>query len=353
MKLKHTISIALMMTVIAYGCRQASFQNIDKSLGLKNGSGDGEPERGGADSADEMPDVTPSTPATPVADTGTKGDPNQNTTPEPVKPVLTVTTPSPEIKAGEEKMQAIAKLKDQVDPPVVKWEITGPTGKTDIGSIDQSGVYTSPKTNDKEFPVTIIATLISDPTVVGSTVIKVLPKEQVFARCTRGNSVFPILAQVYQINSTASHLPDYNNASQAQKVTTVCMDQYAVAPRNFDTGFPDVPGLFEYFSLQTTTVIVIPADGNYTFQLNSDDGSKLYIDGTMVIDNDGTHQAVGTGVDDSPTIGRKEVTLKLLKGDHNLGLDYFQGPRLRIALELKWKKPGSANFEYVPTESFK
>lgn len=381
MRLRHTIfaalSVSLMLT--QFSCRNASFETVDKDKDslLKNGSGDGSPEHGAADgtAAEEVPDIAPIAaspiPATVPEPSGlptplptskggeptplppTKGgDPTPMPPVVPAKLILTVTTPSPEIKAGGVKMPATAKIKDQAAPPVVKWTITGPAGKTEIGSIDQNGVYTSPLTNDKTFPVTIIATLVSDPTVTGSTIINVLPKEQIFARCTRGSMVFPILAQVYQINSTALKLPDFSNSNEARKVSTVCMDKYAVAPRNFDTGFPDVPGLVEFFALQTTTQLIVPADGDYVLQLNSDDGSKLSINGTLVIDNDGQHQAVGTGPDDSLTIGRKEVTVKLLKGVHNLTLDYFQGPRYRIALELKWKTPGSSSFVYIPTSSF-
>ena len=370
MKLRNTVFATLSLMLLQLSCRNASFENVGKGKGNleKAGSGDGSPEKGAADgtAADEMPNVAPTnapeTTNQPTPLTTKGGEPMPapaplpTTTPgkeAPVKQTLTVTTPAPEIKTGGIKMPATARLSSLATPPVVTWQITGPVGKTEIGSIDQHGVYTSPLTNDKTFPVTIIATLVSDPTVIGSTMINVLPKEQIFVRCSRGNMVFPIVADVFRINSTALALPDFNDANQALKVTTVCMDKYAVAPRNFDAGFPDVPSLVEWFALKTTTQLVIPAGGMYTIQLNSDDGSKLYIDGALVIDNDGQHQAFGTGPDDSLTSGRKEVTLQLLKGVHNLALNYFQGPRFRIALELKWKTPGSTNFVYIPTRSFK
>ena len=37
--------------------------------------------------------------------------------------------------------------------------------------------------------------------------------------------------------------------------------------------------------------IDIPADGLYTFTVNSDDGSRLFIAGVQVVDNDGSHSA--------------------------------------------------------------
>lgn len=272
----------------------------------------------------------------------------------PMKVVeLLVSTPSNMLKAGGEKLQATAKIKDSDEAPSVLWTIQGFSGKKDIGSIDANGVYTSPATNDKEFPVTITATLRTDPKVTASTSIQILPKDQIFATCTQGSVTFPIIAQVYSVPNTTTHVPNYDNPAEATKVSTVCMDKYAVEPRDFSEGFPNLKNFIEFFSLQTSTTLIIPADGSYVFQLNSDDGSRLSIDGKEVIDNDGQHQAYGPGPDESLTVGRKEVTLTLKKGDHPLVLNYFQGPKYRIALVLKWKTPGATDFVYVPRESFK
>lgn len=275
---------------------------------------------------------------------------------EPVgmKPTLTVTTPSPEIKAGEEKMQATAILSSTPNKPDVFWTVMGPVGKTEIGSIDSNGVYTSPKSTDKEFPVVITATLKADTSISGAVTIRVIPKDVIFARCTKGSVVFPIVADVYRIPVNSPKLPNFADASQAQKVTTVCMDKYAVAPRNFTAGFPDVPGVFEWFALNTKTQLIAPVDGYYTFFLNSDDGSKLYVDGVLRIDHDGQHQAYGTGPGDSTDVKlEKFATFFLRAGVHDVRLDYFQGPRERIALELKWMIPDSNHKVYVPRENFK
>jgi hypothetical protein len=305
----------MMIFSLGTGCKRAAFENITGNSGKGNSSDD------------------------------LKGQ-------VPVRPILEVTVPSPEIKAGE-TMQAQAHIKDGPANPDVTWEIKGPVDRKEIGSIDANGNYNAPAQTDKEFPLVITAILKADPTVSASVSIKVLPSTQVFARCTRGNPAFPILAHVYQINNTATVLPDFANAAQARKVLTVCMEKYAVAPRNFTEGFPDVPDLVEWFALQTTTILQIPSEGDYVFQMNSDDGSKLSIDGKIVIDNDGLHQAFGPGPEDSQTVGMKDATVRLTAGDHALALDYFQGPKFRIALELKWKKPGASAFEYVPREAFK
>ena len=61
-------------------------------------------------------------------------------------------------------------------------------------------------------------------------------------------------------------------------------------------------------------VINVPADEKYAFSLTSDDGSRFYIDGDKVIDNDGAH-------------GMKEVegAVELKAGMHRIWLEWFNG----------------------------
>jgi hypothetical protein len=60
--------------------------------------------------------------------------------------------------------------------------------------------------------------------------------------------------------------------------------------------------------------IMLDADGIYTFFLESDDGSKLAIDGIPVIENDGIHGMT-----------EKKGEIALAKGFHQIRLEYFQG----------------------------
>ena len=43
------------------------------------------------------------------------------------------------------------------------------------------------------------------------------------------------------------------------------------------------------FGLRFQGVITVPTEGDYTFWINSDDGSQLFLDGARLIDNDGVH----------------------------------------------------------------
>ena len=83
--------------------------------------------------------------------------------------------------------------------------------------------------------------------------------------------------------------------------------------------------------------IKAPADGLYTFYLESNDGSTLFIDGKLLIDNDGDHM-----------LQTMHERIALKKGLHSIKLNYFQmggGKKL----EIKWKTPLS-DVETIPAD---
>lgn len=85
----------------------------------------------------------------------------------------------------------------------------------------------------------------------------------------------------------------------------------------------------DYFGFVFVGTLIVPEDGEYTFVLDSDDGSRLTLDGKMVIDHDGIH---GEG-------RPKRTVVRLSKGRIPLRLDYFQG-LFGKGLNLHWSGPG-------------
>jgi parallel beta-helix repeat protein len=67
------------------------------------------------------------------------------------------------------------------------------------------------------------------------------------------------------------------------------------------------------FSFNFTGYISVPTDGQYTFYTNSDDGSNLYIDNVLVVNNDGLHAST-----------EKSGTIGLKAGYHAISVGYFQ-----------------------------
>ena len=88
-----------------------------------------------------------------------------------------------------------------------------------------------------------------------------------------------------------------------------------------DTG---LAGLSENFGIVFEGEIVIVKKGKYKFKLGSDDGSKLYINNQVVVDNDGVH-----------SMQVKEGSILLEPGKAKLRLEYFEkGGQEELALDM-------------------
>ena len=84
----------------------------------------------------------------------------------------------------------------------------------------------------------------------------------------------------------------------------------------------------------------VPETGVYTFWLEANDGAVLYLNGKLIIDNDGGHRA---------QVLDSKIGLK--KGWHPIKVDYFQ-QGLAKSLKLKWEGPGIANREVEAGDLF-
>ena len=90
--------------------------------------------------------------------------------------------------------------------------------------------------------------------------------------------------------------------------------------------FPDTK-LTNYFAIRWTGKIKIPKDGKCTFFLESDDGSRLIIDGKTVVDNGGLHEMQELSGD-----------VELKAGEHEIRIDYFENENSGEAgCVLSWK----------------
>ena len=73
--------------------------------------------------------------------------------------------------------------------------------------------------------------------------------------------------------------------------------------------------------------IEIPANGTYTFYLASDDGSKLYINNDVVVDNDGDHGVITKSGSITLTEGRHPIRVEWFNGGGGYWLGtYIEGP---------------------------
>lgn len=98
----------------------------------------------------------------------------------------------------------------------------------------------------------------------------------------------------------------------------------------------------DHFAYEFRSLIDIPERGVYRFYTFSDDGSKLFIDGKTVVDNDGSHNA---------RLAKGKIALE--KGVHELRVLYFEnymGESLEIGFSSRFFKeaPLPGEILYLP-----
>lgn len=118
---------------------------------------------------------------------------------------------------------------------------------------------------------------------------------------------------------TWTTLPDFDNL-KPEKIAKL------------EKGFIDISPASREFSFGFTFrgTLKVPSDGEYLFVIDSDDGSRLTLNGEQIVTYDGIH---GLG---KPRSGK--VILK--EGRLPLRVDYFQGEAGEKGLVIKWSGPG-------------
>ncbi len=89
------------------------------------------------------------------------------------------------------------------------------------------------------------------------------------------------------------------------------------------------------FALRFYSNVKIDKEGEYDFYISSNDGSKLYIDNKLVVDNDGEH-------------GPKQLSgkIKLSKGKHPIRVEYFQSGGSKVL--IVFYSSNEINYQTIP-----
>ena len=92
----------------------------------------------------------------------------------------------------------------------------------------------------------------------------------------------------------------------------------------------------EKYALQFSGVLNVPKAGRWTLRISSDDGSRLYLDNQLLIDNDGNHG-----------MQEKTASVDLSAGPHALTVNYFNS-RGGSGLKVEWEGPGMGRSPIEP-----
>ncbi len=110
------------------------------------------------------------------------------------------------------------------------------------------------------------------------------------------------------------------NFSALTPVKTGTVTNFSLTPRNRS----------DNFAFRFTGYVQVPTNGLYTFYTSSDDGSKLYIGNTLVVNNDGQHAA-----------RERAGTIRLRAGKHALTVTFFEKTGAEV-LNVSYAGPGIA-----------
>ena len=138
-----------------------------------------------------------------------------------------------------------------------------------------------------------------------------------------------LMGRVFLLPDTTRSLPDFDTLTPLPD--PIYVSEINVPWQKWSSGFPGLRDRFEWFGVQYTGSFKPLRSGTYGFKLISDDGSRLFIDDKLIINNDGIHAESPVG-----------ASLHLSDSIHTFRLDYFQGPKYELALQLYWSIADSA-----------
>lgn len=165
-------------------------------------------------------------------------------------------------------------------------------------------------------------------------------------------------AKIYHFTVKARDLAG-NSSVSSQQVTAATVNnglfyqyyegEWSILP-NFNALSPVETGIVDNFTLEPRLrndnfafvfegKIKCPSNGIYTFYTSSDDGSKLYINGSLVVNNDGLH---GT----QERSGQRTLTA----GANDIRVEFFERTGGE-SLTVSWSGPGFSK-KLIPKEAF-
>ena len=141
-------------------------------------------------------------------------------------------------------------------------------------------------------------------------------------------------AAFYDFNTTLTVFPVLNTTAVVSRLDEKINYPDTTSPW---TGLP--ASMMDTFASVHSGYLFAPESGLYTLSLSSDDGSMLWLDGSLVIDFNTLH-----------SMTEKSVTLPLAQGFHPILVKYFENGG-SAGLILKWTPPGFAK-QVIPSRCF-
>lgn len=143
-----------------------------------------------------------------------------------------------------------------------------------------------------------------------------------------------LLAEFFDYTTGLSVIPDLTG-----RVPEVSRTDAQIAYVSVSTAWSGLPtAMVDTFASRHSGWLKVDTAGSYTLFISSDDGSRVYLDGALVIDNDGLHG-----------MQERSATLTLAAGYHPLRVEFFENGG-GAGLQFSWSGPGIAK-QLVPASA--
>jgi hypothetical protein len=157
---------------------------------------------------------------------------------------------------------------------------------------------------------------------------KLIGDIRAFGSVTPSENTF--CGDVYELPVGATSLHDLGELDPVASLYSNTLD----VPNQDITRMGGIPGITHkivWFGVDYYGKFYVTKPGEYVFELQSDDGSRLEIDNRLFIDLDGQHATA-----------KQTATITLSAGWHSIHVPYFQGPPTALALVLRIQPPGES-----------
>jgi hypothetical protein len=131
-----------------------------------------------------------------------------------------------------------------------------------------------------------------------------------------------LLGEYFDIGENLEDFPDVEGKKPAKTIVDKQINWDATGEALGESGLSDK------FYVRWNGFLRVPKDGKYTLYLESDDGSRLAVDGKEVVNNGGLH-----------AMEEKSGEVELKAGDHPIKLELFEAEG-EVGLKFAWETEG-------------
>ena len=210
-------------------------------------------------------------------------------------------------------------------------------GDGTVGSVASGSLSPGLTVNNAQCDATVSVSGSTYTVTATGNCLRATHAVQFTATTSSGATIPGLYTQLYNLNGVGPG--SVGNIPWSSTPGWVGVLPYVNVPQLTDT--PEwIGGPKDQFAMRFTGTLNVPTAGTWTFGLYSDDGSQLYINGQLVVNDDNDH---------SPTNASGSITLPA--GAASFDLKYYENAVYSV-VTASWQSPSGSSLSIIPWSSF-